>query len=206
MTKQSYKLNNIFPTVVYEKKLDRDFHKKEMDFVLENGLTTKDNVYNAVSQDMFVLEKKQMKSIKEFCLLSVKEYFHDVMKISDSCELYITQSWLNYTKQNQAHHQHTHSNSILSGVFYFQTDSEDKITFVDKSKNEVFGFEFTEFNLWNSKSWWFPSNTGTLYIFPSDLSHEVQTKKTENTRISLSFNTFFKGQIGFKDRLNLLTI
>lgn len=51
-------------------------------------------------------------------------------------------------------------------------------------------------NLWNSTSWWFPVKTGDIIIFPSSLTHAVETKQGDNTRTSLAFNVFIKGTIG----------
>ena len=43
-------------------------------------------------------------------------------------------------------------------------------------------------------------------MFPSNLNHAVQTKKTDGTRISLSFNTFLKGELGSMAKTNHLNI
>jgi hypothetical protein len=53
-----------------------------------------------------------------------------------------------------------------------------------------------EWNLWNSESWWFEVGTGDLVLFPSSLTHMVETVQGTDTRISLSFNTFPVGNIG----------
>ena len=45
-----------------------------------------------------------------------------------------------------------------------------------------------------------------LFIFPSPLYHSVSTKKGDNERISLAFNTFFKGKIGTEKDLTELII
>ena len=45
------------------------------------------------------------------------------------------------------------------------------------------------------------SGTGDLIIFPSHLTHMVQTKQGDGTRISISFNTFLKGYIGSDESL-----
>ncbi len=52
------------------------------------------------------------------------------------------------------------------------------------------------FNLFNSESWWFEVATGDLMLFPSSLTHMVETVKSDKTRISISFNTFPKGYVG----------
>jgi hypothetical protein len=50
--------------------------------------------------------------------------------------------------------------------------------------------------MWNSETWWFPVERGKLIMFPSSTTHEVKVKKGSNTRVSLAFNTFYKGKIG----------
>jgi ectoine hydroxylase-related dioxygenase (phytanoyl-CoA dioxygenase family) len=47
---------------------------------------------------------------------------------------------------------------------------------------------------------------GDLILFPSHLLHSVDTVTTDETRISLSFNVFFKGELGNEENLNLLNI
>jgi hypothetical protein len=55
--------------------------------------------------------------------------------------------------------------------------------------------------VWNSESWWYETGAGDLIIFPSNLTHMVQTKQGDGTRISISFNTFVKGYIGSDESL-----
>ena len=53
-----------------------------------------------------------------------------------------------------------------------------------------------EQNLWNSQKWWLGANSGELLLFPSTLVHEVGLRDNPGTRISISFNTFLRGDIG----------
>ena len=64
----------------------------------------------------------------------------------------------------------------------------------------------TKFNLWNSDTWFFSVKTGMLVMFPSSTIHQVETKKGKNTRISLAFNTFYKGMIGSNSALTELIL
>ena len=52
------------------------------------------------------------------------------------------------------------------------------------------------FNVHNSETWFIRIKTGQLVIFPSYLQHLVPIKEGTNLRISLSFNTFIKGELG----------
>ena len=63
-----------------------------------------------------------------------------------------------------------------------------------------------KYNVWNSDTWWFTVETGMLLMFPSSTTHQVQIKKGNNTRISLAFNTFYKGSIGSNSNLTELIL
>jgi ectoine hydroxylase-related dioxygenase (phytanoyl-CoA dioxygenase family) len=63
-----------------------------------------------------------------------------------------------------------------------------------------------KFNTFNSSSWWFPVETGQVFLFPSSLTHSVGTKQGKNTRISLAFNVFIKGTIGSQKSLTELIL
>jgi hypothetical protein len=43
-------------------------------------------------------------------------------------------------------------------------------------------------------------------MFPSSTTHQVDTKKGTNTRVSLAFNTFYKGTIGSNSNLTELIL
>jgi ectoine hydroxylase-related dioxygenase (phytanoyl-CoA dioxygenase family) len=47
---------------------------------------------------------------------------------------------------------------------------------------------------------------GMLVLFPSDLDHEVGLNQSQEERIALSFNTFFKGTIGYEEEVSLLEL
>ena len=117
----------------------------------------------------------------------------------------ITQSWLNYTKPGEYHHTHEHPNSIISGVFYIDADREnDKIIFHKANRYQQIKFPQTEYNAFNSESWFFNVGNGDLKLFPSSLTHNVEQKKGDNVRCSLAFNVFVKGYIGAEEELTAL--
>ena len=43
-------------------------------------------------------------------------------------------------------------------------------------------------------------------MFPSSTTHQVETKQGDNTRISLAFNTFYKGSVGSNKNLTELIL
>jgi uncharacterized protein (TIGR02466 family) len=200
-------INGIFPTPVYFSKLNRELNKKELSLVDKSKLDFNKNDGNITSNDNYILNHKSFSSLKEELDLRVQDYFNKVLSTTDATTPYITQSWLNYTETNQFHHKHEHPNSLVSGVFYVNCHEEfDRITFFKKDSYQIIKPETKDWNLYNSSSWWFPVKTGDIILFPSSLTHMVETKKGDNTRVSLAFNVFIKGTIGKNKNLTELIL
>lgn len=154
---------------------------------------------NTKSVDTFVLKEDIFCNINEFIKDCVDEY-SDKIFITDQ-KLHITQSWVNKTQLGQEHHYHYHPNSILSGVFFLQSDGNDvaPIKFVN-SRTDAFHLEFKKnisnpFNEYTNSSYQFPSQARVLVLFPSYIPHSVPMN-TGIDRYSLSFNTFPTGSFG----------
>ena len=192
-------IHSIFPTPVYITKMDRGFTKQELEFVKQQKKHCTNNEGNINTKDNYILNRKEFKNVKKFLDKHCKEYLDTVICPKNNIELYITQSWLNYTEANQYHHKHEHPNSVVSGVFYFDSDiKNDKILFSHPIPYKQIQpqIDNKKFNLWNSNTWFFPVETGNLFMFPSSTTHQVETKQGNNTRVSLAFNTFYKGNLG----------
>jgi uncharacterized protein (TIGR02466 family) len=199
-------INGIFPTPIYISKLNRELTNKELSFINKIKFDCNKNEGNITSNDNYILNNKTFKNLKEDLYLIVKDYFNKVISPTDAISPYITQSWLNYTETNQYHHKHAHPNSLVSGVFYINCHEElDKIKFFN-DKYETIKLEVKDWNLWNSRSWWFSVKTGDVILFPSSLTHMVETKEGTNTRISLAFNVFIKGTVGNNKNLTELIL
>lgn len=199
-------INGIFPIPIYISKLNRELTNKELSFIDKTKLDTYNNQGNTTSNNNYILKHKLFKDLKEDLDLRVQDYFKKVISPTDAITPYITQSWLNYTETNQYHHKHAHPNSLVSGVFYINCDDKfDKIKFF-KEDYKTIKPEIKQWNIWNSESWWFSVKTGDIILFPSSLTHMVETKEGTNTRISLAFNVFIKGTIGDNKSLTELIL
>jgi uncharacterized protein (TIGR02466 family) len=197
-------INGIFPTPIYISKINRELTIKELSFIDKIKLDTFNNEGNTTSNDNYILNNKAFKNLKEELDLKIQDYFDKVILPSNNITPYVTQSWLNYTETNQYHHKHSHPNSLVSGVFYINCHEEhDKIKFFN-DKYKTIKLEIKEYNIWNSESWWFSVKTGDVILFPSSLTHMVESKQGDNTRISLAFNVFIKGTVGNNKNLTEL--
>ena len=193
----------LFAVPVGISNIRREWTEDELSFL--KNLEFRNNIGNKVSIDTNVLE--QLDDIKKFILDSIKTYVSITDPIPEDIEIYITQSWLNITTENEYHHAHTHPNSIISGVLYISANKEvDKLVVHNEKRKRVLKYTPIGWNPFNSEVWRFNIGTGDLILFPSDLKHEVENKVSDNIRVSLSFNTFLKGTIGSKKDLTELIL
>jgi uncharacterized protein (TIGR02466 family) len=193
----------VFPIAVGTAKLNRSVTHEEISFI--ENLPRRDNIFNQSSMSSQVLRMPQMKDLNAFIEHSIAEYFVQVYAPKDNINPYIALSWANYTKQGQMHHSHTHSNSFISGVFYPTAHHTDSIIFANMDYAQL-QIQPKEFNKWNSLTQKFYVSPGDVFLFPSSLPHYVEQVNHETTRMSIAFNVFLKGTLGFADGLNELTL
>lgn len=197
---------SIFPISIYRENIKEFITEENLDYVKNLKQVTYGNVGNLTSRNTYVLKNKKFNNLNKILLTHVNSYFEKVIDTSDNIIPYITQSWFNYTEENEFHHQHSHYNSVISGVFYFDAIKEEDSIIFHKNNNDQISLTPKNCNLYNSTIWNFDVEKGDLILFPSTLKHSVKKKKGKNLRISLAFNVFIKGIIGKKEDLNELFI
>jgi len=197
---------DLFPTPVFRFNIGRNPSDEEKDFVNKCSKETFLNVGNVVSVDRYVLDKQEMAEIRKDIQFSLDSYLKEICAPMHNVEIYITQSWLNFTNPGQNHHTHSHPNSFLSGTFYFSADKDrDSLSFFNSSIRE-FVLPSNNYTRYNAERFTVPVETGDILVFPSNLKHYVDDtfKERTLTRISIAFNTFLKGQIG--DEMHLTSL
>ena len=150
--------------------------------------------YNRQSTDTFILDHPELKKIRTFIETKLNKLVSQIYGAED--KLTITQSWLNKNRKGESHHEHVHPNSIISGVWYpVIHDKLPPIQFRNRVQREV-ELSTERFNTFNSATFTLPLNPGELILFPSNLTHSVQPNLGDEERMSLSFNTWVKGNMG----------
>jgi len=182
-------IHNLFPTPIgFFQRATTDEEKL---FIL--NLEQRPNLGNTTSTNNKILNG--MTALRSFIEESVNLYFQSTVRPKHDVSLRITQSWANFSNPGQHHHKHAHPNSYISGVYYIQTNPNDRIYFYRDEWKQI-KFPSENYNEYNSESWWFEAFEGRLILFPSSLTHMVPTVEGDITRISLSFNTFPVGVVG----------
>ena len=131
--------------------------------------------------------------LKETIYDVAKQYLNNLEYEYDKLE--ITGMWANKLYQGDAHPPHTHSNNILSGVYYLKSDKNSSpIQFFDPRAQATVLRPRNKPNWDNATMIQFDSVQGTGYIFPSWLMHWVPP--TQDERISVSWNIIVRGEYG----------
>lgn len=192
----------LFPIPLGSVSLNRKFSTEEISFIESLDFIKKGEQNNKRSKDSYILENEVLKDLKSFILTNINLYLLATNPLPKNVEIYITQSWVNHNSANEAHVEHYHQNSVVSGVLYFDVDPLiDSIIFLNFPKSVAIEYEPTHWNEFNSDILVHPVKNGQLLLFPSNLIHKVDATNSVAQRISLSFNTFLKGHLG--DELSL---
>ena len=120
-------------------------------------------------------------------------------------KLEMTGMWGNYLRPGQTHPPHTHSNNILSGVYYIETEKgSSPIQFFDPRPVAHHMKPVNRPNWQNAGMLQFDSEEGTGLIFPSWLQHWVPPTQTD--RVSVSWNILARGTYGSVDEYQYANI
>lgn len=131
------------------------------------------------------------------CFTAGSERVLDFLKL-DYEGFVITDSWANINPPGHSHMIHTHPNNYLSGVYYVKApEGSGDIEFLDPRQQALVlqprVTAQTPQNAWKQR---ITPQEGQLLIFNSWFQHQVQENRSEDDRISISFNIMLKGSVG----------
>jgi uncharacterized protein (TIGR02466 family) len=153
--------------------------------------------------------------------LHTREFMKDtVIKILDSAcafaenigwrkeQYFITQMWANKYSPNTSVkkggniHAHFHSNSLLSGVLYFDENTPTRIFNHDKTR-QIIKTSSAENTPFTSEIFTVNAKPGRLLLFPSYLVHDSEPSDKE--RVTIAFN-ILPTSLGIKMDYNYLDL
>jgi uncharacterized protein (TIGR02466 family) len=190
------RIMDLFPTPLYINNIDTPLINQQKNYLL--NLPKIKNMGNLRSESGYIFEYPLFVELKKTINEHIKEYVN-IIYPNTNIDVYITQSWANYTEPNQFHHKHSHPNSFISGVFYVNAiKNEDMIKFY-KDSFPIYQINHNQSNNYNSNDVAILVESSDLVLFPSNFQHDVPPTTSKETRISISFNTFIKGNLGDED-------
>jgi uncharacterized protein (TIGR02466 family) len=153
-----------------------------------------DHSNDLLTENQKLLEDPIFYKLKSQILSSSKKYLHNTgFEVED---VQISNSWGYITGLgNTDYNFHSHSNSLISGVFYltegspllFKTDLHRNASY-KTSLNSPHQIPFSYYEVY--------PQTGLLVLFPSHLEHSVLKNNKDIKRISIAFNIIPKGEFG----------
>jgi len=156
------------------------------------------NPENMISENLYIFEEPELKSIKDTVQEVLDIYARDVLCIPQ--QIYVTQSWSLVCMPNAGMHGHSHSNSILSGSLYYceLPDPPSSMVFTRHTTYQQIELppEPGKRNIYNSPINRVTPRQDDILLFSSRLTHLVEQNKSGQPRYSIAFNTFVKGQMG----------
>lgn len=206
-------LVSLFPSCLLLNTMDEPFTSDELDCILEYKDTVRANTGNITTKDVLVLENPRLARLKRVAEEALQDYliqYYNPIN-PEKIKLVVTQSWLNYTDHTQYHHKHNHHNSVISGCIYINAIKEkDSIVFTKRATGDNWQLQALEQNYFNCNEFTVNVGTGDVVIFPSNMLHSVPKTNHDHTRISLAFNSFWEGELGFMsgplERINFLRV
>ena len=169
-----------FPTSIHEVKLNIDsLNKKQMLEYVQ--LQDEDDDLHRMSYFRSLADK-----VLEYSEKILKDGGYEFDKIE------ITNMWGNLLSEGQSHAPHTHSNNILSGVYYLQSGSPIQF-FAPRPAATILKPRNTP-NWDNSGMIQFDSVEDIALFFPSWLLHWVPS--TSKERVSIAWNVIVRGEYG----------
>lgn len=189
-------LMNMFATPLYRANLGRAFTETELNLFRTALNDSVQSISNYSSRNKNVLAEPALAALRAVLQSHLDQYFKSVYNTSNSVSLKITQSWLTLSRRGESHHAHTHPNSVASGVLYINLAQNDGISFHRNEDNQWHELIPAEENYFNAKRYFVSTSVGDIVIFPSQVRHGVREVQEQVERVSLSFNSFFAGELG----------
>lgn len=199
-------LMNMFATPLYRASLGRAFTEEELNFFRVALSDSVKSISNFSTRDKGILNNPAMKAIRDTLQQHLDEYFKTIYNTANKVSLKITQSWLTLSRQGESHHAHTHPNSVVSGVLYINLAKNDGISFHRNEDNLWHELLPAEENYFNAKRYFINTGVGDILLFPSHVRHGVREVAESVERVSLSFNSFFEGELGKQEFANSIKI
>lgn len=203
------KVFDLFPTPLYVNTYIGDttrvveyFNSQPMNPAVGGG-------YGEISQNTYVLDNPVCNELSNWIMGCMEEYAKDVMCYSFE-ELQFAQSWLTYKQPGQFHKAHTHPNTIIAGVFYYELfEGAPAICFSKNvgSSNRSYiepslNLETYKNSRYSQEEVYFTPSLNNLIIFPSYLTHGVPPNTTGKVRKALGVNALTKGKLGDRETIS----
>lgn len=207
----------IFPTQVFVDSYDCGSDIREILNNIpmrQNSDDEYNNSYGTYTKSTYILSIDELSTLRNELTVRAHSVMYYGMCFDVPEGVYITQSWISLKKPGQSHSAHTHTNSILTGVYYYD-DLEDlaPISFhKDEVTHGVFKMDVhpdldrAQGNIACGNIYTYKPKKNDILFFPSYLKHSVAINDSSVDRKCLAFNVIPNYGFGIKGGLNELRL
>jgi uncharacterized protein (TIGR02466 family) len=196
MTVVSHEVLPLFVEPLFRANIAGAISPQQIEFIQK--LKMVNNLENLISENLYIFEEPELKSIKDAVQEVLDIYARDVLCIPQ--RLYVTQSWSLTNSPNVGMHGHSHSNSILSGSLYYceLPSPPASMVFTRHVSYQQIDLppEPGKRNIYNSPINRVTPKPNEVLLFSSRLTHMVESNTSGQPRHAIAFNTFVKGKLG----------
>ena len=164
--------------------------------------------YGEISKNSYVIDNPVCEDLKKFLMSCFKDFATNVLRYNYK-DLEFAQSWLTYKQPGQFHKAHTHPNTLLAGVFYYEFQTDDAAICFSKDVKS-FGRSSFEPSLlsdyqshqFSQEEIYFTPKQNDFIIFPSYVTHGVPPNRTNRVRKALGVKALTKGTLGDRETIS----
>jgi hypothetical protein len=208
MNKDNVHVFSLFPTPLYVTTYDGDTTEivKYLDSCEMNE--AHGSGYGMISKNSYIIDNPVCKPLADFVMYHFNQFATGIMRYAYD-ELQFAQSWLTYKMPGQFHKAHTHPNTLIAGVFYYDVQEGDSAICFSK---EVRSYHRSylepsicadyQDHLYSQEEIYFQPKQNNLIIFPSHLMHGVPPNNTNRVRKALGINALTKGTLGDQETIS----
>ena len=117
-------IHPLFPTALYVNTYEGDTSEVVKYFDSQPMNPASQAAYGEISKNSYVVDHPVCKSLNDFFMKCFEEYATNIMRYRYE-KLEFAQSWLTYKQPGMFHKAHTHPNTLLAGVFYYDVQPND---------------------------------------------------------------------------------
>lgn len=202
----NYEVQALFAEPIFRADISHAISPQQVEYI--NNVKMVKNQVNLISENLYLFNDPEMKSIADAVQEVLDVYAREVMGIPQ--QLYVTQSWSLMNEPDVGMHGHSHSNSLISGSLYY-TDLPEPVAKMVFDRHKTYQQlelvpEGDKTNIYNAPMNVITPRKGEVLLFPSGLQHFVEPNSSPLPRHSIAFNTFIKGKLGDYRDVSELTL
>ena len=172
----------LFPVLICEFHYPK--HEEFKKIFLESGLKhfNKDGYSQETTGHISIHHDPDFEELYKFLSICVRQYLETLSVNADNFDINVIKSWLNVLEKRSTP-KHSHADAHISFTYYVNTpeDNKQNLTFYNYSpRMEPFdgciahnNIGSKDWNIFNSYAWSFEPKEGSVFVFPSQISHDT---------------------------------